>query len=129
MAFTGTPVVKQVSDGIVRITGGEGGLSLAAGASGVIVLHGAVTPPPGAIILPVSFQPHTYEFSNIPGGLVTLQDSIDVSNQPAAPGTATAIPVATVKTGTTPADFAITLTNTHGATATPNLEIYVKFHD
>lgn len=128
MAFTGTPVVKQVSDGIVRITAGEGGLSLAAGASGVIVLHGAVAPPPGAVILPVSFQPHIYEFSNIPG-MVTLQDSIDVSNQPAAVGTATAIPVATVKTGTTPADFAITLTNTHGATPTPNLEIYVKFHD
>lgn len=128
MSFTGTPVVKQISDGIVRITAGEGGLSLAAGASGVIVLHGAVAPPVGAVILPISFQPHPYEFSNIPG-LVTLQDSIDVTNQPAAVATATAIPVATVKTGTTPADFAITLTNTHGATATPNLEIYVKFHD
>jgi len=128
MAFTGTAVVKQVSDGIVRIAGGEGGLSLAAGASGVIVLHGAVTPPVGAVILPVSLQPHPYEFSNIPG-VVTLQDSIDVSNQPAAVGTATAIPVATVKSGTTTADFAITLTNTHATTATPPLEIYVKFHD
>jgi hypothetical protein len=128
MAFTGSAIVKQISDRIVRISPGENGLSLAAGASGVIVLHGAVAPPVGAIILPVSFQPQVYEFSNVPG-LVSFQDAIDVSSQPAAVGTATAIPTATVKTGTTAADFTITITNTHGATATPSLEIYVKLHD
>lgn len=35
MAFTGTAVVKQISDGIIRITG----LSLTAGSSGIIGLH------------------------------------------------------------------------------------------
>ncbi len=122
MAFTGTATVVPISDRIVRITG----LSLASGASGVIVPFGAVSPPAGSVTLPNSFQPKTYTYLDTP---VTLQDSIEVTCEPAATGTATAIPVSTVKAGTTVANFTATLTNTHGSIATPALEIFVRFHD
>jgi hypothetical protein len=126
MAFTGTPVVKQVTDRQVRITG----VSLAQGASGVIVLHPFTTPPGGAVVLPVGFQPHTYEYANVPG-LVTLQDSISVLINVAATNVAVAVPIAVVKTGTLPTDFTITVTNP-GIIEDPNsaaLEIYIFFHD
>ncbi len=121
MAFTGSAVVKQVSDRIVRITG----LSLAAGASGTIGLSGATGSAPG-VTLPESFQTkhYTYLGSNVP-----FADAIEVTALPAAVGVATAIPTAVVKTGTTAADFRATVTNTHGSLATPNLEIMLKFHE
>lgn len=121
MAFTGTAVVKQVADGIVRITG----LSLAAGASGTIGLAGATGTTPG-VTLPASFKTvhYTYGGVNVP-----FADSIDVTALPAATGVATAIPTAVVKSGTTVEDFRATITNTHGSLATPNLEIYVKNHE
>jgi len=122
MAFTGTATVKQISDRLVRITG----LSLASAASGVIVPFGAVSPPAGSVVLPQSFHPQTYAYGT---GTVTLQDCIEVTAEPAATGVATAIPVSTVKTGTTVADFAATLTNTHGSLATPALEIIVRNHE
>jgi hypothetical protein len=124
MAFTGTPVVKQISDRMVRITE----VSLASAAAGTIVLTGAVSPPSGSVTLPSAFQPTPYAYGT-ETALVTLQDAIEATNQAAAIGVATAIPVSTVKTGTTPADFVITLTNTHGSLATPALEIYVRWHD
>lgn len=120
MAFTGTAVVKQISDRIVRITG----LSLATGAAGTIGLFGATGSAPG-VRLPETFKPLHYEYA---GSDVPFQDSIEATAAPGATGTATAIPVAVVKTGTTDADFRITFTNTHATTTTPNLEIYVKFH-
>lgn len=121
MAFTGTATIKQVSDREVRITG----LSLAAGAAGTIGLTGKTVA--ADVTLPEGFQPKAYTGPD--GTTVGLSDSIDVTNQPAAVGTATAIPVATVKTGTDATDWVATLTNTHASTATPDLEIYVKFHD
>jgi hypothetical protein len=120
MAFTGSPVIKQVSDSIVRITG----LSLAGSASGTIGLHTQTGTPPD-VILPVAFQPHVYAYGN-PGSDVTLADSIQLS----VDATATlAVPnqFETTKSGTTVADFRITLHNTSG-TATSGLEMYVKFH-
>ncbi len=111
MAFTGTPVVKQVSGNVCRITG----ISLGLGASGTISLHGGT----GAVKLPAGFQPGPY-------AAVTLQDAVDVDAKPAAAG-ATAIPVQVTKTGTTPTDFLATLTNGSG-TNSPALEIYAKFH-
>lgn len=124
MAFTGTPVVKQVTDRMVRITG----VSLAAAASGVIALHGAVSPPVGAVILPEGFIVGTYDYANTPG-VVTLQDAVDVQAKIAATGTTTSVPIATIKTGTTPADFLATLTNGDDDGATALLEIYVRNHD
>jgi hypothetical protein len=117
MAFTGTAVVKQIADGIVRITG----LSLAAGAAGTISLSGGN----GAVKCPAGFQPGEYVYG---GATIGLDDSIDVTALPAAVGVATAIPVSVVKTAQGPTAWLATITNTHGTTATPNLEIYVKFH-
>jgi hypothetical protein len=123
MAFTGTATIKQISDRMVRITG----LSLASGASGVIALATTDSPPGGSVVLPASFKPGAYTYSaNVSVG---LQDCIEVTALPATTGVATAIPVSVVKTGTTPAAFVATLTNTHGSLATPNLEIFVRLHD
>ena len=121
MAFTGTPVVRQITDREVRITG----LSLAAGAAGTIGLD-QNTGSPG-VRLGVQFSPAPYTGPD--GNIVHLQDSIDVTAQPDALGTAVAIPIAIVKTGTKNTDFLATITNTHASTATPELEIYVHFHD
>lgn len=119
MAFTGSAVVQQVSDGVVRITG----LSLASAASGTIGLFGNSGSP--GVRLPDAFNPAPYVAEGV---AVPLAASLDVTVAPAAVGVATAIPFAVVKSGTTAADFLATITNTHGSLATPNLEIYVRFH-
>jgi hypothetical protein len=121
MAFTGTAVVKQISDRIVRITG----VSLVAAASGTIGLFGATGTAPG-VTLPEAFKTLHYSYAGVN---VPFVDAIEVTAQPAAVGTATAIPVAVVKTGSTLADFRATITNTHGSIATALLEIVVKFHE
>jgi hypothetical protein len=121
MAFTGTAVVKQISDRLVRITG----LSLAAGVGGTIGLFGATGSAPD-VELPETFKTQHYAFL---GSGVPFIDAIEVTAAAAATGTVVAIPVAVVKTGTSIADFRATLTNTHGSTATPDLEIMVRFHE
>lgn len=119
MAFTGTPVVVQVSDRKVRITG----LSLVAAAAGTIALFGHAAGP--GVILPEGFAPSPYTQSE--GASISLQDSIQVSYVPDA-AVATAIPLECVKTGTTAADFLATLTNNHASTTSPRIEIYVEWH-
>jgi len=119
MAFTGTAVVTSVSDREVVITG----LSLASAAAGTIGLF-ANSGTPG-VRLPASFEAALYSRF---GNTVPLSASIEVTTQPDAIGVATAIPIAVVKTGTTPADWLATLTNTHGSLTSPNQEIRVKFH-
>jgi hypothetical protein len=119
MAFTGTATVQQISDNIVRITG----LSLAAGANGTVGLFGNAGTP--GVRLPDAFNPAPYVAEGVS---VPLAASLDVTVAPAAVGVATAIPYAVVKSGTTASDFLATITNTHGSLASPNLEIYVKFH-
>lgn len=119
MAFTGTAVIKQISDRIVRITG----LSLAGSASGTI---GLFTETGGApdVVLPIGFQPQVYAYGTAE---VSLADAIQINV--AATATLTSpLQFETTKSGTTPADFRITLHNTSG-TATSGLEMYVKFHD
>ncbi len=121
MAFTGTPVVTQISDRQVRITG----LSLASAAAGTIGLAGNTGPTPG-VSLPASFNPSPYTYGdNHP---VTLVDAVECTCESDAVGVATAIPLAVVKSGTTHADFLITITNTHGSLASPAQEIMVKYH-
>jgi hypothetical protein len=120
MAFTGTATVVQVSDRIVRITG----LSLASAAVGTIGLTGHTGSTPG-VTLPESFKTEHYAYLGVN---VPFASAIECVVVPAATGVATAIPVSVVKTGTSLADFLISLTNTHGSLATPNLEIYVTFH-
>lgn len=117
MAWTGTATVVQISDSICRITG----LSLASGASGTISLADGT----GDVKLPASFIANEYKYA---GATITLAQSVDVTTENAATGVATAIPLAIVKTGTVPADFLATFTNTHGSLACPNQEIYVKYH-
>ncbi len=119
MAFTGTPTVAQISDRTCRITG----VSLVAGDSGVIGLHGS-----GAEVeLPASFKPVPYTYyptnnnvSQIESVRVTINPVTDVSNY--------AIPIRVVKTGAA-ATFAITFTNDEAAVTSPDLEIYVEYRD
>jgi len=119
MAFTGTAVVKQVSDSEVRITG----LSLAAGAGGTIALHGFSGTP--GVRLPASFDPEIYKGPD--GTDVALSDMIDVTIKLAAATPTPLFGTAVVKTGAGPLHWEATITNTDGSTATPALEIYVKF--
>lgn len=119
MAFTGTAVVTQISDQVVRITG----LSLASAAAGTIGLFPNGGTP--GVRLPQAFKPTPYTYDE---AVVGLSDTIEVLVQNAATGVATAIPVAIVKSGTNALGFLATITNTHGSLATPNLEIYVRYH-
>jgi len=127
MAFTGTPVVTLVSDGLVRIhigSGEEDAFSLAEGASGTITLAEATVA--GDVSLPAAFKPRTYV--NGTGDSVALQDSIQVELTYVDAGITTQ-PIRVVKTGTTPLNFLITLTNDSTAElASQGLEIYVRFH-
>ncbi len=124
MAFTGVAVVTQVSDGKVRITG----LSLAGAAAGTIALSGGTTV--GATLLPASFKasPYRIDGGTAGGNVVALQDAIECRIVLAGSAVATAQQVAVTKTGTTQANFLITLTNAIAATATDALEIWVQFH-
>jgi|SRR5262245_11223323 len=118
MAFIGTATVVQVSDSIVRITG----LSLAAGASGIIGLAdhtGAAVD----VALPDSFNPRPYEYG---GSVVGLSDIIHVTAEPAATGSSFQ-PASVAKSGSTTASWRATLSNGFGS-GTPTLEIYVKIH-
>lgn len=119
MAFTGTATIKQTSDRIVRITG----LSLATTASGTIGLFGATGSLP-EVTLPESFKTQHYAYlgSNVP-----FIDAIEVLVQ-SATVLANAPDISIAKTGTTLADFRITLTNGFASTS-QGLEIYVKYHE
>lgn len=118
MAFTGTPVIKQISDSIVRITG----VTLSASASGTIALSGHTGSTPD-IVLPDSFKTLHYAYL---GEDVPFQDAIDITvGQTASIGDA--IPIAVAKTGTTTANFRATLSNGFGSQSA-GLEIYIKFH-
>jgi hypothetical protein len=119
MAFTGTATVKKISDRAFRITG----LSLATQtAAGTIGLEGNT----GDVDLNAAGMWGAYVAAGAQGGDVSLADAIDVKiNLVGAAVVAPAVKVA--KSGTTPADFLITLTN-NGAADTTALEIYVYFH-
>ena len=95
MAFTGVPVVKRVSDSLIRITG----ISLDASAVGTISLFDGA----GEIKLPADFQPTVYAGQGN-SGLVTLQDSIELSHL-------ACVPIQVVKSGTTKQNWLATLTN------------------
>ena len=118
MAFTGSATVKKVTDTLCRITG----LSLAQGASGTIQLHGGNS---GASVkLPAAFQPAPYTDED--QNLVSLQDAVSVLVTRVGAETVLT-PIEIVKTGTTSADFTITVTNNSAGSASTNLEFYVRF--
>jgi len=113
MAFAGTPVTKLISTRKVRVRG----VSLAAGATGEIVLGSYPSPPAGAVVLPDGFQPKEYDD-------VTDVDSIEITVHPNSPGAAP-LHYSIQKTG---GPFVALVVNADGANATGNLEIYVEFH-
>lgn len=115
MAFTGTPVVTQISDAKVRITG----VSLAAGASGTVGLNGDAT---AEVELPDAFNPKVYDYN---GTDVPLAASLQVWCVPVSDVANFAIPIRIVKAGT---PFQITFTNDEAAVASAELEIYIVFH-
>lgn len=115
MAFGGAAVFKMVADNVVRITG----LTLAAAATGTIGLTGNTGSP--GVTMPAAFAPGTYD--SVDPTTVALQDSIQVDVHNVA---ATAISSQIVKTGTSAADFLVSITNQGAASGT--LEIYVRFH-
>lgn len=119
MAFTGTPTFQMVSDSICRITG----LSLASGVAGTIGLAGATGSAPD-VTLPAQLKAEHYAYLTTD---VPFQAFIDVDVKPVASLTGFSVP-AVAKTGTTVADFRITVTNSFGSTS-PGLEIYVKLHN
>ena len=123
MAFTGSAVIKKVSDRKFRITG----LSLAGAAAGTISLaEGA-----GAVLIDAPKEVWgPYVSSGEQGGGVTLQDAIECHVIPADAAATAAVGSQTpaiVKTGTDAADFLVTLTN-RGVVASGALEIVVQFH-
>jgi hypothetical protein len=125
MAFTGSAVIKQVADNLVRITG----LSLGSnGGSGTIGLHGRISAPD--VRLPDGFEPAPYEDPD-GSGQVSLQDSIQCwYSLTADPSESAGVAIGIVKTGTTENDFLITMTNYTATEAGDSgaLEIYVRFH-
>jgi hypothetical protein len=119
MAFTGVAAITKISDRKFRITG----LSLAAGASGDI---GLVQNANADVQLTAPGWDR-YETSGVGGGLVELDDAIEVRYCVAEAALAVTEPLSIVKSGNGPADFLATLTNPDAA-ASGALEIYVEFH-
>jgi hypothetical protein len=120
MAFTGTPVIQQLNDRTVRITG----VSLALSTAGTIGLTGATGTPPD-ITLPANFRAAVYSYN---GSSVPLQASIQCWVEPVTIAGVTNLPPSVGKTGTAVTDFRITITNTNTGLATQDLEILVISH-
>lgn len=115
MAFTGTPVVTQVSDGLFRITG----VSLAASASGTIGLIDKTVPAEISLVSKV-WGPYRD---------VDLSESVSAIINAVTP-TLVAVPITVNKTGTKPADFEMTLENVGAAGgACVNLTFNLVFVD
>ena len=122
MAFIGTPVVKQIADNIVRIAGVALPAADGSSGSGTIGLSGASGSPPD-IRLPEAFNPQPYRYGN---QNLSLQNVLEVTVVVAEDGLPLCNP-AVVKGGSTSQDFRITLLNPLDE-ATPDLEIWVKYH-
>lgn len=117
MAFTGSAVICQVTDSLVRITG----LSLAKTAVGTISCGASG----GDVNMPTTFKPEVYPYAN---ALLVPSDVIDCQIVPAGSHVGTNLPYL-VKAGATFATpFLITITNPDATNATPALEIWLKFH-
>ena len=119
MAFIGVPVIKQISDRKVRITG----VQLAAdGADGIIGLYERVVAPD--IRLPEGFMPRPF---SRPDGDISLIDSVSTQINFLNPPAVNPPIIKIEKSNLTPEDFEIVVTNRSTA-ATDELEIYVEFH-
>ena len=114
MAFTAPPTVQKVTDTCWRITGAQ----LAADASGTIGFSDKTALAEASIVAP-DWQPYELD------GTVSLIDMVQVWITIATDVT-TPVPISVVKTGTTHADFVITLHNDSAGDESPDLEIYVR---
>lgn len=117
MAFTGAPVVKKITDNLFRITG----VSLAAGAAGTVGLAGSAGGGnPEAVLTGANWDDYKGQLEAV----IDLQESMQVAISPITDVSNFAIPIRVVKT----AAGLITLTNDEAAVASPELEIYVRYH-
>lgn len=115
MAFTGAATVEKISDTVVRISGT---LSLAGAASGTI----GFTDKTVAADVSIGTLPDW-----TPRGNASLIDLIECRITITTDVT-DAVPISVVKTGTTHADFVITLHNDSAATASAVFEIWIEKH-
>jgi len=121
MSFIGTPVITQITDAMVRITG----ISLAEINTGTIGLFGSLATPD--IVLPEAFNPKPYTYQ---GHVLGIADVVDVSahfvSQLGNPRGSLAIG----KTGTTPQNFQISIASPlFDEAGQPGIEIYVRYHE
>lgn len=119
MAFGGTPVIVQVNDRLVRITG----VNLASSnTSGTIGLTGSSGSP--NITLPAAFKAAGFTYGGSP---VAITDAVRVNINMITSGPLTNLMPAVSKTGTTTSDFLITITNTSASLTTQTMEIEISF--
>jgi hypothetical protein len=120
MAFTGTGLVEEVSDGLVRVSG----ISIGPGAIGTIGLSSSLIPFHGMlpdIRLPARFMPDAY-------ANVSLLSAIQVTCSVVFDGGADfVIPISVAKSGATPTNFLIAVANMNGAGASSFIGAAVPF--
>ncbi len=124
MAFTGTPVVVRITDGLFKIIG----VSLASGAAGPISLSRGA----GEVKAQDSSHWSQYAGQDAGDGIVQLVEAVQiywnwVTDPGAVYGPSDRITV--VKSGTDESDFLITMTSLDvNASESGVMEIYVRFH-
>lgn len=124
MAFVGTPVVTQVTDAMVRISG----ISLNEQTSGTIGLFGCLATPD--IVLPEAFSPRLYSYQG-PGHVLSLADVVDVTAHFISQVGSPAGSVAVGKIGSTVANFEIQIASPayqDVEAGNPQIEIYIRYH-
>lgn len=122
MAFTGTPALQKLGNNKFRIAGG---ITLAGDASGTIGFSDKSVAAEVSLPAP-SWQPYTVGAGSAAAVNVTLIEGIQVSIVNLTDVT-TPVPFSIVKTGTTHADFVITIHNDTAATVSPEMEIFVEY--
>lgn len=116
MSFTGTPVLVKVTENLFRLTG----VSLQEGNVGTIGFSDKSVPAEVSLVAP-NWDPY-----ELRGVVVGLQDSVKVSADPTVKADNNVVFV--TKTGTTHADFLISLTTSGGGESSGGpLEIYIEF--
>lgn len=122
MAFTGTPALQKLGNNKFRIAGG---ITLAGDASGTIGFSDKSVAAEVSLPAP-NWQPYSVGAGSAATVNVTLIEAIQVDITVQTDVTS-AVPISVVKTGTTHADFVITLHNDSAATVSGELEIWIEY--